>query len=149
MPVLINPPSSEFDRATVILQATGRQHHVRDFPGPLSIKTVVRGSAHWKTEEGEYRIDESSILVLNRSEPYSLTIDSRQPVSTLCVFFEDGLVESVRRGMVTAPGELVDEPGHIADFRFAPRAHARAECEALVDAMRRLSAGSLDLETAI
>ncbi len=149
MPVLINPPSSELGRATAILQAAARQHHVRDFPGPLSIKTVVRGSAHWKTESGEFRIDESSLLVLNRREPYSLTIDSRQPVSTLCVFFEDGLVESVRRRIVTAPEELVDQPDRASDFRFAPRAHAQSECQALVGARRRLSAGSLDLESAI
>ena len=69
MPVRINPPSSEFGRVTAILRATARQHHVRDFPGPLSIKTVVRGSAHWKTEAGDFRIDESSLLVLNRREP--------------------------------------------------------------------------------
>jgi AraC family transcriptional regulator len=149
VPVLINPPSSEFGRVTAILQATARQHHVRDFPGPLSIKTVVRGSARWKTEAGEFRIDESSLLILNRREPYSLTIDSRQPVSTLCVFFEDGLVESVRRGMVAAPEELVDEPDRVPDFRLAPCAHAKVECETLVEAMRQLSSGSLDLESAI
>jgi AraC family transcriptional regulator len=148
VPVLINPPSSQFGRTTAILRATARLHHVRDFPGPLSIKTVVRGSAHWKTEADEFRIDEDSLLVLNRREPYSLTIDSRQPVSTLCVFFEDGLVESVRRGMVTAPEKLIDEPDRASDFRFAPRAHAKAECETLMDALRRLS-GSLDLESAI
>ena len=153
MPVLINPPSSEFGRATALLQATARQHHVRDFPGPLSLKTVVRGSARWKTEAGEYRIDESSLLVLNPREPYSLTIDSRQPVSTLCLFFEDGLVESVRRGIVTAPEGWVDEPDRVSDFRFAPRAHVKVECETLVDALRRLStaisSGSLALETEI
>jgi len=108
VPVLINPPSSEFGRATAILRGTARQYHVRDFPGPLSIKTFVRGSACWKSEAGEYHIDESSLLVLNHRESYSLTIDSRQSVSTLWVFFEDGLVESVRRAMATAPEALVD-----------------------------------------
>src|SRR5882762_1498730 len=126
MPVLINPPSSELGCTTAILRATARQHHVRDFPGPLSIKTVVRGSARWKTEAGEFCIDESSLLVLNRREPYSLNIDSRQPVSTLCVFFEDGLVESVRRGMVAPPEKLIDEPERVTDFRTAPRMHAKA-----------------------
>ena len=48
-----------------------------------SLKTVVRGSAHWKTEGGEFRLDESSLLVLNRGEPYSLTIDSRQRSGSL------------------------------------------------------------------
>jgi len=70
-------------------------------------------------------------------------------VSKFCVFFEDGLVESVRRGMVSAPEKLVDEPDRASDFRFAPRAYAKAECETLVGAVRRLSSDCLDLEAGI
>jgi AraC family transcriptional regulator len=153
MPVLINPPVSEFGRTTAILKATGRRHHVRDFPGPLSIKTVLRGAAHWKTEAGQFRIDESSLLILNRSEPYSLTIDSPEPVSTLCLFFQDGLVEAVRRAIVATPEQLIDEPERASDFRFAPRSHATAECRAVVAGMQSLSsavsADGLALESGI
>jgi AraC family transcriptional regulator len=149
VPVLINPPVCELGRTTAILKATARRHYVRDFPGPLSIKTVTRGSGLWKTEAGEFRIDEGSLLVLNRQEPYSLTIDSREPVSTLCVFFEDGLVESMRRGMVTAPGKLLDDPERASNFHFAPRSHAVAECGALMAAMRRLPGPGMGLEAAI
>lgn len=126
---------------------------MRDFPGPLSIKSVLRGSGLWKTEAGEFRIDEGSLLALNRQEPYSLIIDSREPVSTFCIFFEDGLVESVRRAMVTGPAELLDDPGRSAEFRFVSIAHAAAECGGLVDSMRGVSAalpdGGLHLDAAV
>jgi AraC-like DNA-binding protein len=78
--------------ANVVLRGRARRHWVRDFPGPLSIKTVERGSGVWTTAEGRFRVDESSFLVLNEGQPYSLEIESRVPVETCCVFFERGFL---------------------------------------------------------
>jgi AraC-like DNA-binding protein len=66
----------------------------------------------WRTEDGEFRIDGQSILVVNDRQPYDLTIDSTEPVVTCCLFFERNFVESI----VTPFDEAVEKPLH-----FLPR----------------------------
>src|SRR5262249_8700624 len=103
----------------VILRARARRHAVRDFPGPLSIKSVVEGTVRWKTGGREISVDEGSFLILNDGEPYSMNIDSPAPVETCCVFFEPGFVERIHGALVSPP---LDEPcGRPAEF--AARLH--------------------------
>lgn len=93
--VLINPPASALGREHVILWGRGRRdYHVADFPGPLSIKSVIKGEAEWRTAEARFLIDRESLLLLNRGRRYSITVEpGHGPVETLCVFFRDGYVE--------------------------------------------------------
>jgi len=88
-----------------VLRARGRRHQVREFPGPLSIKTVVDGKVSWRTERRDIVVDECSFLVLNDGEPYSMDIDLPIPVRTCCVFFQHGFVEQVFR-MIINPHSL-------------------------------------------
>ncbi len=88
--VVINPPASLLGVRNAILRGKAKQHHIADFPGPLSIKSVVRGSAMWGTNEAERLVDVSNYLILNSGQSYSLTIDSRETVETFCLFFRCG-----------------------------------------------------------
>lgn len=108
--VLLNPDSSALGAAPALLRGVAYQYDVRDFPGPLSIKTVSRGRARWQTEDGEFWVDETSLLVLNHQQPYSLTIESRTKVETCCLFFHSGFIESVHRSLTAAPDNVVDDP---------------------------------------
>jgi AraC family transcriptional regulator len=115
-----------------ILNGRARRHFVRDFPGPLSIKSVTQGRVAWKASGRELVVDPDSFLVLQRGEPYSMTIDSQVPVSTFCVFFADDFVESVAASLMQAD----IEPGvgacprlarlHPGDERILPRMRALA-----------------------
>ena len=116
--VLFNPDASALGVAQAVLRGTGYRYEVRDFPGPVSIKTVTRGRARWKTEDGDFWVDENALLVLNDQQPYTITVDSHQKVETCCVFFQHGFVESVHRALVTAPDALLDQP-----FRPGPPVH--------------------------
>lgn len=93
-----------------MLAATARRHVVRDFPGPLSIKTVTRGRVAWRVERRDVWVDESSFLVLNDGEPYSMNIEALEPVTTCCVFFQPGFVESVFRDLSTSDHQRLDDP---------------------------------------
>jgi AraC family transcriptional regulator len=95
--VVVNPPAALLGARNAILWGKGKQYHVSDFPGPLSIKTVVRGSALWCTSDAQRLVNESSYLVLNSGQTYSITIDSHQPVETFCLFFRRGIAEDVCR----------------------------------------------------
>jgi AraC family transcriptional regulator len=108
--VLINPAGPQIGAANAIILGRAKQYHVAEFPGPLSIKSVVRGSGIWETAEAERMVDSGSYLVLNAGRPYSLTIDAREIVETFCLFFRPGFVEDVHRVQACEPVGLLDEP---------------------------------------
>jgi AraC family transcriptional regulator len=106
--VVVNPPAAMLGVQNAILWGTGKLYHVADFPGPLSVKTVVRGSALWSTSEADRIVDESSYLVLNSGQTYSITIDSHETVETFCLFFRRGITEDVCRIEGSDPTSLLD-----------------------------------------
>jgi AraC-like DNA-binding protein len=108
--VLINPPPTEMGRTNAIVWGRAKQYHVAEFPGPLSIKTVVRGSAMWGTREAERLVDSRSYLVLNAGQRYSLTVDARETVETFCLFFRNGWVEDAHRVERSDPVKLLEAP---------------------------------------
>jgi AraC family transcriptional regulator len=95
--VVINPPASLLGARNAILWGKARRYHIKDFPGPVSVKAVLRGSAVWETNQAGRTVDAGSYLILNAAEPYTLTIDSRQEVETFCLFFRNGFVEDACR----------------------------------------------------
>jgi AraC-like DNA-binding protein len=136
-PLPLNRISAPLRSSNAVLRARSRTHFVKDFAGPLSIKCVTEGAVAWKCAGRERVVDSDSFLVLNLNEPYSMAIDSRTPVSTLCVFFQDGFVESVHASLVGDEIESESEPLpflgglHSRDHRILPRMHALAEAGAV------------------
>jgi AraC family transcriptional regulator len=108
--VLLNPPPAEMGGTNAIVWGRARQYYVAEFPGPLSIKTVVRGSAMWQTREAERLVDSGGYLVLNAGRAYSLTVDARETVETFCLFFRNGSVEDALRVESSDPEQLLDAP---------------------------------------
>jgi hypothetical protein len=45
-----------------MLNGRGRDHHARNFPGPLSIKSVLCGTAARETDEGRFEIGPGACL---------------------------------------------------------------------------------------
>jgi len=125
--VLINPPPAEMGRANAIVWGRAKQYHVAEFPGPLSIKTVVRGSAMWGTQEAERLVDAGSYLVLNAGQRYSLTVDARETVETFCLFFRNGSFEDAHRVESNDPAVLLDAPFASAGANSNGNGDARAE----------------------
>ena len=108
--VLLNPTGTQIGAANAIIWGRAKRYYVAGFPGPLSIKSVVRGLGVWGTAEAERVVDSGSYLVLNAARPYSLTIDAREIVETFCLFFRPGFVEDVHRVEDGDPVALLDEP---------------------------------------
>ena len=108
--VLINPPASLLGVKNAVLTGRARQYHTPEFPGPLSIKTVIHGSARWQTSDADRLVDTSNYLILNHGRPYSLTIDARETTETFCLFFRRGFVEDACRVHGANPATLLDSP---------------------------------------
>ena len=119
----VNGPPAAMGSEHVILWGRGRaQYHVANFPGPLSIKSVVTGEARWRTADASFEVDRGSLLVLNRGQNYTITIEpGRGAVETLCVFFRDGYVEQGLRRIETA----LDNPFEACGSGFFERLHRK------------------------
>ena len=113
--VAINPRESQLGKVNAILNGRGRKYFVHDYPGPLSIKTVVRGEAVWRTSEGRFPVNAGSYLLLNHHQPYSMTIESSETVETFCIFFQAGFVEDAWQTLTASAEQSLDHP-------FAPAA---------------------------
>jgi AraC-like DNA-binding protein len=61
--------------------------------------------------------------VVNDRQPYSLTVESRQVVETLCIFFRRGFVEDVARAISRPDGDLLADPWKTETIEFQERLH--------------------------
>lgn len=98
-------------QATHILHERGSAHHWHGV-GPLSIKCFFRGRAFYDVGVGRYAVDDSSYLVLNQDQTYSIDLESTNEIESFCIFFERGFAESVERSLSTKTSQLLNEPHH-------------------------------------
>lgn len=135
--VLLNPPATLLGSENAVLSGRTVRRYEHRFAGPLSIKTVIAGSATWETRAGRFEVVPSAALLLNDREEYEITVDALQPVETFCFFFGRGFVDDAFRATVNGSAALLDSgktnPVELVErLRFdAPlvaemqRAHAR------------------------
>ena len=123
-------------KSHVTLNGRARDYYVRDFPGPLSIKSVLAGAAVWETDEGRFEIGPGSCLVINDQQSYSITVESREVVETFCLFFARGFVEDVQRATTTSDTALLDEPRR--DLRLEFHERVRIGDSVLTPLLKRL-----------
>lgn len=112
IPARLNPGASVRvppDRCGFILHEKGRQHYWEGI-GLLSIKSFFHGRALYDTGKGLYTVDESSYLILNDGQPYSITIESERPVESFCIFFKAGFAEKVYYSLGLEQDKLLDNP---------------------------------------
>jgi AraC family transcriptional regulator len=110
MAVLVNPSVDRLGVEHVVVHGRAAQYEVRNFRGPISIKTVRRGRAIWRTEGRPRAVAPGRYLLINELQPYDLEIDSVEMVETFCLFFRHGFVEDVCRAMRCDDTLLLTEP---------------------------------------
>jgi len=120
--VLINPRANALGTRNAILSASGSGLYESRFCGPISIKTVIAGSATWETSEGRFEIAPGSALILHDNEEYTIAIDRLHHVETFVLFFERGFVEDAWRSLTTSSDALLDD-SQTARPTFAERVH--------------------------
>lgn len=60
-----------------------------------SLKSVVRGTASWRTDQWAITLNPDRVLLVPEGEPYEITIDSESPVETLCLFFRPAFLSGL------------------------------------------------------
>lgn len=109
IPILHGPHFDQLFRANIILSARAQRYAVNGFPGPLSIKTVVRGEAVWRVAGVRYRVDRTACLVVDHHEAYDMVIDASEPVETFVIFFAEGLANDVAAARLRSIETLLDD----------------------------------------
>jgi len=104
------PDGSQLGRDNLVLRASARRHRVKDFLGPLSIKSVLHGEVTWIVEGRKLVIDSNTFLILNDGQKYSMELDAHHPVETCCAFFQQGFVERVAQDMTSPLQTSLDTP---------------------------------------
>jgi AraC family transcriptional regulator len=124
-PQYLFPDHASFGADNLVLHAKGRRHVVKDFPGPLSIKTVMSGEVGWIVGGRNIVVDARSFLVLGEGQKYSMDMDAPRPVETCCAFFRRGFVEQVSQDMTSPLQASIDEPQRFAPpLQFLSRLHS-------------------------
>lgn len=92
------------------------QHYFWEGIGTLSLKSFSSGQALYRVDNSYAAVDDTAYLLLNHDQPYTISIDARQPVESFCIFFAPGFAEEVARSLTTSTTRLLDEP----DAPFPP-----------------------------
>lgn len=140
------PEGARFGADNVLLHASARRHRVEEFAGPLSIKTVLRGSVSWLVDGQELVVDPASFLVLGAGQKYSMNIDSERRVETACAFFRDGFVEEAAQDATGRVEDSLEDPQRRApSLPFLSRLHCDADhaMTGAVETMAERSAATL------
>lgn len=118
--LVVNPNRPVAPDEHALLWGRARRYYVPSFPGPLSIKSVLRGRASWTTDEARHEFGVASYLVVNDAHRYTVEIDSKDPVETFCIFFARGFIESAAHSLSADETTLLDLPeggGESGSFR--------------------------------
>ena len=124
-PQYLFPGEAQFGADNLVLHAKGTRHRVNEFPGPLSIKSVISGEVGWVVDGRNIVVDTRSFLVLGDGQKYSMNVDAPRPVETCCAFFRRGFVEQVTQDMTSPLQASIDEPQRQAPpLKFLSRLHS-------------------------
>ena len=123
-----------------LVSGTSRRFYAPDLHGALSIKAVLAGSVIWDTGGQRFVVRENSYLVVNQGQPYTFTIDSATPCTTLSVFFQHGFVEEVHRALTLSDSALLDAPDAAPPGSLIFRQRLEPEPSGVLAALRNFHA---------
>jgi AraC family transcriptional regulator len=137
----VNPQARELPHCCAVLNGRGTRYEVNGYRTTLSLKSVVRGAARYRTPQGHYLLTPDSFLILNDGQRYSLEFEGRGRIriETVCPFFQPGFLERAAACAGTSPEpqlEHLDPAAPALDFceRLYPKTGAVARALADLDA---------------
>ena len=134
--VKVNSLNSNLN-STHILCGTA-QYHYANWEGHLSLKTFSKGRAFYNVGAGNYSVDDSSFLIVNELQPYTITIDSETKIEPCIIFFESEFAEEVNRSLTAQTVQLLDNPvkSPTAKIDFVNKLYSRSFIEKPLSELR-------------
>jgi AraC-like DNA-binding protein len=78
--------------------------------GLLSIKSFYNGEARYAVESRRFVVDDTSYLVLNHGQFYSIEIDADRRIESFCLFFAPEFAADIRQSISTKADRLLTDP---------------------------------------
>ena len=85
-----------------ILAETAKRHHWQGH-GMMSIKCFFGGEALYRVGNAYHVVGENHYFLLNEGQEYEITIDSKTPIESFCIFLPTALLNDVRSHELDAP----------------------------------------------
>jgi AraC-like DNA-binding protein len=129
----LNPSGTELSRCNAVLNGVvrTRRYTVVDYETTLSVKSVTRGCALYRTRQGRFRVEADTFLILNEGQEYSLEIEAGSDTETVCPFFQPGFLGHVARSLDGEPARQLDDLEAAGqDPGFFERLYPKAGCRA-------------------
>src|SRR5215831_11150794 len=138
-----NVPLDTAGFPSVVIHTKVKEAYRPDIEGPVSIFMNLAGSSYCQVEGRTVSIPEDYYFISNRSQHYSLTIESKQPVETFNIHFGEHFSEGVLGGLITATDSMLDNgtQQHGRAVTFHNRLYKKG------DQFNRLVAAMLQLNT--
>src|SRR5437667_7232339 len=93
-----------------VLHERGAHGHHWSGTGSLSIKSFTGCEAFYDVGRGFCKVDDSSYLILNTDQDYSISVEDASRGESFCIFFEDGFAERVHHSLSRKTTQLLDNP---------------------------------------
>jgi len=92
----------------------------------LSLKCMFNGAARYVADgRRAFVVDDSSYVILNHGNAYTVEKRSLTPVETFCVFFPPEMPALVQRDLTSASAQLLDDPAATTAIAFNFLEHRR------------------------
>jgi AraC-like DNA-binding protein len=93
----------------LVIDAAGRSVTYDEHSGPLTLKTVFRGTEDYRVGRISHVVRPGGYLVLNEGQTYSSTIRSEMEVESFSVFFNPSLLRDVHRTLHSSEAQLLND----------------------------------------
>lgn len=105
----INSPCHIYGWPNTVICGKTSEYYFPEHDAPLSLHCHYNGHAHYEEGGKHYYVDETSYLLFNRGQRYSVAIRSAEPVETLFVFFREGYAEEVHASLFSDQEQNLEE----------------------------------------
>jgi AraC-like DNA-binding protein len=135
-------------RENAVISAHTRRAEYGEYRQLLSVKAAWGGAEAYFVDGQRIAVDDDTFLILNTGRRYASAVESCEPVHSFSIFFRPGLMEDVRRGVVSRTEDLLDSPQERAtppiEFAEHLREHDRLVTPVLRHIQRAVDGGTTD-----
>jgi AraC family transcriptional regulator len=106
----VDRPCHIYGWPNMVLCGKQSEYYFPDHDAPLSLHCNYKGTASYEESGQRYRVDDSSYMLFNEGQRYSITIRSDEPVEAFYIFFRPHYAQEVHASLFHEQRYLLDDP---------------------------------------
>lgn len=116
----VDRPCRIYGWPNTVLCGKQSDYYFPNHDAPLSLHCNYKGAASYEESGQRYVVDDSSYILFNEGQRYSITIRAEEPVEAFYIFFRPRYAEEVHASFFHEQRHLLDDPfsAHQGTIRF-------------------------------